>query len=729
MDSPSKVRRRRHHHKEKTPNTDLQKYTREIFNHSDGICVCNGIIIECATDNFHKLLKYNSEELLGVSILSLINDMHKNMHAEHFKLKLPVISDKHNRVQLICKDSTKITVELNVNMIHDNKYLVIVKDLQRQLLIEEKKIEEILDRNLFATNMSHELRTPLNCIVGMNMLLTKDIDDIQDSIDSEKYYTMKESAEIVKNNCTLLLTQINDILDYAKLDSKKVILRKKTFSLSKIIQDCLIIQAANAQLNGTELIFNIADEIPDDLIGDFERLQQIIINLLGNGIRFTRNGAVRLEVYMMGNNGTKEDPEETNVTVSGEVHSVKKIKLLFKMSDSGLGIPGEMQNLLFASFSRLNNNNQNDRINNRVHGGTGLGLVICKKICNLMNGDIWLESSVYSEDETNKSRGSIFCFTTELEFREPRERTPSMEHKINSIKGATILIVDDEVANQHTYGQYVIEYGMIPILASSSTVALMNLKSGFKIDLAILDIKMPVMNGLELAKIMRRNYHVVFPIIALSSINLVNDQDGVFNHIMYKPVTKPKLIRYICKYLKQDYPNKICPGDSVRALSTKHPQDLSQDVNISKILTRRNSLHNIPQIPGIRKLSSSRHKYILASEDYKDGQIIIRRYLEQLGYNNYKIVSSGQEVIDELEKNPKRYTVVLLDIKMPDISGLEVAKYIIDKFGEDRPKLIALTAASNYGDEDYYTKNHKLDGYIAKPIHIDEFSSMLAKFL
>lgn len=644
---------------------------------TDGIIVYNNPAAET-------IFQYNTGDLIGLKINLLIGPPHDQLHDIYIKKYL---EEKHTEVSkcprrsFACrKNKEQFPIETTV-FESDSKnglFTAIIKDLTHADDVEKIKIQDLEEKNLFATNISHELRTPLNSIINMNYLQALDIEDINafsvstDQSYGDKLFDIKDANDTIRRNCTILQTQINDILDFSKLDAKKVVLRRKSFSLRECITVCADIHSSFAREKQLEFVHSVDPLLPDKLIGDHERLSQVIMNVLSNAIKFTDTGKITLEI-------------------SGQRINKRKMKLICKIKDTGIGIAEKDHPVLFRSFTQLNDAKQ------RKVGGTGLGLAICKKICILMGGDIWLESS--------SKNGSVFTFSVELDVKKTRPVSPSVKAPVNiSMVGRKILIVDDDENNLLTYSQYALEWNMMPVTASSARAAMVFIKGQMQFDVAIIDYRMPNVDGDMLMR-MFSDAGCKFPVILLSSDNDAKIT-GSFFSIIQKPIKKHRLLHELMKTANSGglvVPLYRCrrPSISTRALDILRESTSSQ-----------NSTEN----------SEFR---ILVAEDDTDHQKVAVRLIQRLGYNKPDVVSDGIEAFKAIKN--KTYNLVFIDIIMPNMGGLETVKKIRAEI-PNPPILIALTAVATYGERAYYVEEAGFDNYLSKPIYAPHLKSMIDKY-
>lgn len=661
----------------------------------DGIITINDMgYIEAFNPAAEIIFGYKPEEVLGKNVKMLMPPSYQKEHDGYItnykdtgKAKVIGIG---REVTAQRKDGTQFPMELGISEMYlsgKRKFVGIVRDISERKATEdmmfeyakdleiktleaetakEKAFETTRIKSEFLANMSHEIRTPMNGIVGMTSLL------LEDRLNEEQ----RERVRVIRSSGDALLNIINDILDLSKIESGKFIMENINFDLQLACMDILEILKAKAHEKGLEVILRYAPETPEHIIGDPGRLRQILMNLIGNGIKFTEQGSVMLNI---------EAQEITN----------KDVTLLFEVVDTGIGIPREKQGLVFESFS------QADASTARKFGGTGLGLAISKKLVEIMGGQIGVSSV--------ENQGTTFWFKIRTPIGVSKD--PVLPKSFD-LAGVPILVADAQKENRKIFKEYAESNKMLVTTCGTAEEALHELKNAADLKrpypIVILSHQVPELDAYKLAQ-------------TIKSDDKFKDSNLIMVTLLGLPGEAKKAKEYgFSGYLVKPVPQKTLS----KAMETiLYARDKREDL---PLVTR----HTVVSQETSAKVAENKNVHfnanILVAEDNRTNQLMITQMLEMMGCT-LDIANNGQEAIDALEKND--YDIVLMDCMMPEMNGYEATEAIRDNEDEDEHMTIIALTANALPEDKKKCIDTGMDDYLTKPMQKSDLQKILTKWL
>ncbi|MGA9884987.1 MAG: response regulator [Candidatus Acidiferrales bacterium] len=628
------------------------------------VAIDNNDAVQMCNPAFEKLFRFRQKDICGRQLYELISAPQVDEEIQANRHRMVRRQLTHVVTQRKRSDGSLVDVEaFSVPLVIEGKLTGAV--LLYQDITERKHAEEALLRakdaaeaanrakSEFLANMSHEIRTPMNGIIGMTELAL----DTSLNVEQREYLTM------VKSSADSLLTLINDILDFSKIEAGKLEVEHIDFPFEQTLGETVKVLGMRAHQKGLELAWRVAPEIPERLKGDANRLRQVLVNLVGNSVKFTERGEIAVEV-------------------DREADDSAGMILHFRVRDTGIGIATEKQRMIFEAFT------QADSSASRKYGGTGLGLAITTRLVNLMGGRIWLESEL--------GQGSTFHFTARFQFAdETGAANPGIEPSI--LAGVSVLVVDDSKTNRISLTEMLTRWGMRAEAVESGRTGFEALEAAEKenraFQLLITDMQMPEMHGLDLlAKIRESAALRNIPAILLSSSVQPDEASHARELGISAYLTKP-----------------IQPAELHRAV-----------VNVLERAAPSQEGAKEEQMPSAEFAQGMK---VLLTEDNPVNRKLATALLEKHG-NTVLIAENGCEAMAILER--EKADVVLMDLQMPVMDGFEAIRAIRAKERRDGGHLpiVALTAHAMQGDRERCLEAGA-DDYVTKPIRTAElFAAM-----
>jgi PAS domain S-box-containing protein len=620
----------------------------------------NENIISC-NPAFEQLFAYSRSEVLGKNLDKIISPIEPE-EAISFTRQVKEGNTVHGYTTRYRKDGTPVEVEVSGVLVSIGEKKVGILAIYHDIteLINAKRAAEAADKakSEFLANMSHEIRTPMNGVIGMIELL-KDT-----SLDNEQ----RDYLNAANESADSLMSLINEILDFAKIEAGQMTIENIDFDLRSMVEGVARTMAGRAETKGIEMVCMVNRDIPSRVKGDPTRLRQVLVNLVSNSIKFTAQGEIVIRAIV--------DEKKENET-----------RLLFSITDTGIGIPRDRQKAIFERFVQL------DSSSTRKYGGTGLGLAISAELVKLMGGEIGVQSE--------PGQGSTFWFTITT-FKPTEEGTRPLIIPVD-LKMLPVLVIDDNQTNRTIISKIVTGFGCEVTQASSGNQALTALRTssrkGKPFRLILLDMQMPEMDGEQVLKEIKLDPDLrKTSVVILTSMGYRGDaarlQSMGCAAYLLKPVRQKELFNTIIAVMGQQ---QISPPPS------------------TSIITR----HMLAE-------ADHRENMILLAEDNAINQKLALRLLQKVGYT-VDVVETGKQAVDAVQK--KTYSLVLMDVQMPEMDGYDATRQIRNlPVAINSVPIVAMTAHAMSGDREKCLQAGMND-YLSKPLNVDEVLSVVNKYV
>jgi len=652
---------------------DTEQFFRSVLELApDGLMVvaADGSI-RLANAQCERLFGYTRDELYTQKVEMLVpasvREHHPALRASYHQAPEAREMGRRRDLQGLRKDGSLFPVEIGLSPLPSQqgesaqvavsiRDVTVRKEQEAELLAAKEKAEEATQmKSMFLANMSHEIRTPMNAIIGLSHLALK----------TPLNAKQRDYVSKVHNAGTSLLSIINDILDFSKIEAGKLDIETTDFQLDEVIGSVTTVTAQKAHDKGLEFLAEVASAIPEQLRGDPLRLGQILTNLVNNAVKFTERGEIRLKIEMLERTG-------------------ERVQLKFSVRDTGIGMTKEQAAKLFQPFS------QADMSTTRKHGGTGLGLTICRRLVELMGGQIWLESE--------PGVGSAFLFTLWLDVGEPGASDRIVPHQLQNLR---VLVVDDNAAAREILAESLESLAQRVDSVSSGNEALAAVKerdADYPYDVVFMDWRMPGMDGLQTTRLIKndaslRNQPAVIIVTAFGREEVREEAETLHvDAFLVKPVTKSMLVDSLVSVFAADTPES----------------GMGETSGTAEESTR---------LRGLRAL---------LTEDNEINQQIAVELLEGVGAT-VDVASNGRIAVEMLDAASQPYDLVLMDLQMPEMDGYQATTRIRADARYARLPIIAMTAHATM-EERQRCLNAGMNDHISKPIDPNHLYETLARF-